>query len=140
MQTILTYPETISFDPGDRIEGRFLRLERGRTREGAERAIAILQVGDSERSLWLHEVALRERMRELRPEAGELLVIVKGREKKESAAGRWYWPISVSMPERPSGDDGPIGWDDPLLGGVEQPSADRPTSPAQANNDDDIPF
>jgi hypothetical protein len=131
----LTYPETITLEAGDRIEGHFLRLERGTTRDGAERPIAILQVEGAERSLWLHETALREKMRELRPESGELLVVVKGAEKKESGSGRFYWPVTVSAPDRPSAG-GEISWDDPLLG----PSADGSRSPARANNDDDIPF
>jgi hypothetical protein len=126
------YPETIMLEPGVRIECHFLRLQSGHIREGEERAMAILRVDGAERKLWLLEAALRGQMRECKPDPDERIIITKAPEKKESASGRSYWPVTVSAPERPSAD-GPIGWDHPLL-------ADRPRSLTQTDSDDDIPF
>lgn len=112
MSVDVDYPEVLIVEPGQSIEGRFERLERGHTKNGEDRAIAILTVGEVERSLWLHETALRGQFAEKKPEAGERLTITKGAAKRESAGGAWYWPFKVATPDRPVEV---VGWDSPLL-------------------------
>ena len=90
--TIEEYPETLIIEPGDNIDGTYRRLESGRTKDGEDRAIVILEIDGVERSLWLHEKALRGQFRELKPEPGELIHIRKGAEKKKGASGYSYWP------------------------------------------------
>lgn len=121
-----TYAETLILDPGDDITGRYLRLEQGHTKDGESRAIAILEVDDVERSLWLHETALRGQFRELKPEPGELVRIVKGAEKRKSGSGFNYWPFRVVAPERPVET---VGWDSPLLGDDEASGDVTPDAP-----------
>ena len=147
------FPENIILEPGDAVEGRFLRLESGPTKLG-ERPIAILDVDGAERSLWLLEQALRSQFREKQPKPGELVRIVKGAAKKTSAGGFGYWPCRVHTPER----DESIGWDSPLLAGDDDdatPKSDLPDDfpgtgygkPPQPEPDakpkddgDDVPF
>lgn len=114
MSISTTYPETLILQAGCSFRGRFKRLERGRTRDGEERAIAILEADGREHSLWLHETALRGQFRDCRPDPGETIIVIKGAEKVESASGRSYWPFKVIAPDRPS--ETPPDWNDPLLG------------------------
>jgi hypothetical protein len=107
------YAETLILEPGDDIAGKYQRLERGHTRDGDARAIAVIEVGGTERSLWLHETALRGQFRELKPEPDELVRIQKGSEKKKSGNGFNYWPFRVTAPDRPVET---VSWDSPLLG------------------------
>ena len=143
------YPETLILKAGDTIAGRFQRLEVGHTRDGDERAIAVLDVDGAERSLWLHEIALRNKLRKLAPEPGELVSIAKGAEKKKAASGRFYWPFKVTAPERPTEL---LTWDNPLLADDDEdevtsepdvpigPVADLELSAGADGDDSDIPF
>jgi hypothetical protein len=120
------YPEALVLQPGDSVDGTFVRLERGTTRSGEPRAIAVLKVDGVERSLWLHETALRAKFRDLQPESGERITIAKGAEKKQSENGeRSYWPFVVEASDR---EPEQIGWDDHTLAG------DAP------EDDDGVPF
>ena len=135
----ITYPEVLILEPGDEVEGRFLRLERGHTRDGDERAIAILEVDGAERAIWLHEKALRGQFRQLRPEVGETVNIEKGREKRESGSGFRYWPFRVTAPERPAAG---LDWSEDLLGAddgrADSATPQTPATPPVA--DAEIPF
>ena len=137
--TVSQYPATIILDPGGSLEGRFKYLTRGHTRDGDERAIAVIEVDGVERSLWLLETALRGQLRQVKPKAGELIRIEKGAEKRESSSGYKYWPVAVSTPERPAAG---LGWDDELLGGDDDGAGAAPTpaAAAEAVRDEDIPF
>jgi hypothetical protein len=107
------YAEVLILEPGDGVDAVFERLERGKTRSGEPRAIAILKVDGVERSLWLHEAALRGKFRDLEPEPGERITVAKGAEKRQSADGeRSYWPFDVEAPDR---EPEQIGWDDHTL-------------------------
>jgi hypothetical protein len=106
------FPESLILEPGDQVEGRFHHCERGATRDGQSRVIVVLEVDDVQRSLWLHETALRKKFARVRPQTGELVRIVKGAEKRKSENSRYYWPFEVKCPERPSEV---IGWNDPLF-------------------------
>jgi len=145
------YPETLIIEPGESVEARFIRVERGHTRDGEQRAIAVLALDGAERSLWLHERALRNKVRELKPETGELLRIAKGGEKRLSeATGYYYWPFKVAAPDRPAET---IGWDDACFATGEDepevPASDVPADTAglpvdadvsKEGESDDIPF
>lgn len=114
------YPENLILEPSESTEGRFERLEEGHTRAGERRGIAILTVEGSERSLWLHEKALRGQFRQLRPEPGERVLIVKGAAKKTSeATGNGYWPFRVTAPDRPAPE---LDWSDPMLDAGDEPT------------------
>jgi hypothetical protein len=134
------YPETLILEPGDQIEGRFDHLERGTTRDGEPRAIAVLEVDGVPRSLWLHETALRGKFAELRPRRGERVLISKGSEKvKSPVSGYSYWPFQVTCPERPPET---LDWDDPLLDAPDdvEPEPDTPAGPIADRFGDDPPF
>jgi hypothetical protein len=139
--TVSQYPATLILSAGEHVQGTFLRLEKGRTRDGAERAIAVLEVDGAQRSLWLHERALRAQMRQLAPVAGELIRIEKGAEKKLGANGYSYWPFSASAPQRPAEN---LDWSDALLGdddgAVSTGVAPQPPVTGRDEQDDDVPF
>lgn len=143
--SITQYPETLILEAGESVEGRFKRLERGHTKKGEARPIAILEVESKDRCLWLNETALRRKVQELRPEPGELLSITKGAEKIESATtGNAYWPFVVKVAGRTAET---LSWDDPLLGGAEDAPPQgaaldqgAPSDPEEEVGKDDIPF
>ena len=130
-----TYPETLILDGGDDVTGQFERLERGHTRDGEERAIAIIAVEGVERSLWLHEAALRAQFKELRPEPGETVRIRKGAAKKHGVNGFDYWPCRVTAPDRPAETP---DWDSPLLAGDGE-TQKQPPPPSDVPSDFDAP-
>jgi hypothetical protein len=94
---------------------------------------------------------LRSKFAELRPEPGERVRVAKGASKKKSQNGFNYWPFAVAAPDR-----GPetLDWDDPLLAGEADETADpyEPDVPADTAGlgeperstgepaNDDIPF
>lgn len=143
------YPESIVLEPGLTVQGRWLRGTKGHTRDGDPRVIAVLEIDGVERGLWLHETALKAKIRDLRPEPGELLRVSKGAAKKTSeVSGREYWPIKVSCPERPPAE---LDWDDPCLFGDAAPEKGPEKAPASEGHPvpstvepkedtDDIPF
>jgi hypothetical protein len=109
------FPENIILEPGQTIDGAFQRVEKGRTKDGDARAIAVVEIDGQERSLWLHETALRSKFAQLRPEPGERVRVTKGAAKKRSeSSGYSYWPFQVTAPER---EPETVDWDDPLLAG-----------------------
>jgi hypothetical protein len=154
-----TYPQLFTLDPGGDVTARFQRFESGHCRDQntgklVERAIAILSIDGIERSLWLHETALRGQFKELWPEPGETVRIRKAAAKKLGGAGRYYWPIRVTAPDRPAET---IDRSSPLFAaGADDDTEARPTSdvpndfasygepPAQAAGigtaDESIPF
>lgn len=139
------YHESIILEPGITIEGRWLRGEKGHTRDSEPRGIAILEIDGVERSLWLHETALIAKLRDLRPEPGELLRVSKGSEKKTSeTTGRQYWPIKATCPERPVAE---FDWDDPIFSDAvpektpeKTPASDVPSTFESKEDTDAIPF
>jgi hypothetical protein len=102
------FPQAWKFDEdGLRIEGTYLRLDEGPTEYG-RRAIVVLDVEGVERALWLSAEVLRrrfadelERRQEQDFTVGELVVVERGEEKRESEAGRGYWPFTVQFPDAP---------------------------------------
>jgi hypothetical protein len=138
-------PRKSILEAGQTVEGPFKRLERGYTKDGDARAIAVIEIDGRERSVWLHEIALRGQLRDLRPEPNEVIRVTKGSEKKQSANGFAYWPFQVTAPDRPS--EG-VDWDSPLLGegGESESRSDVPAETAGLGErspdtpDDDIPF
>jgi len=118
------------------------------TREFGPKAIVVLHVGGEDRSLWIFETALKEKLAsELERrgaaefEVGERIVVSRGEAKVVSEAGRGYWPITVEFPDRQTGtaaailgaavrDDSSAGAAHPRIGSI------VPASPT----DDDIPF
>src|SRR5215210_3049859 len=83
-------------EPGDTVEGEFLRLDRGTTEYGAA-AIAVIRTDDGrERAIWLLHAVLKNELARVRPEPGERLAIrFDGR--KRSAKGHNYAAYSVAV-------------------------------------------
>jgi hypothetical protein len=145
------YPSALIVEAADDLEAKFIRLERATTRDGEPRAIAVLElmkihageheIDGAERSLWLHETALRGQFQRLAPKAGELVRIKKGAEMKASeSTGRDYWPFEVTAPER---QPEALAWDDALLGGGSPAVEQEPTTAVAAApiaGDDRTPF
>lgn len=112
-------------------------MDTGPTEYG-QKAICVLSVDGQERSLWLAQEALISKFRdELKRRAaadfspGERIIVEREAEKKESAAGRRYWPFRVSFPEAPrrTASD--------LLGLTD---VDESGEEERESTDDDIPF
>ena len=59
------YPQTWKFgDHGDVVAGTFVRFDEGPTREYGMRVILVLEVGGRERSIWLSQTALFNKVRD----------------------------------------------------------------------------
>jgi hypothetical protein len=102
------YPETWKFgDHGDLVAGTFVRFDEGPTREYGMRVILVLDVDGRERSVWLSQTALFNKVRdELNRRTSKTLdpgerVVVQRHEKTTSENLREYWPFTVSFPDRP---------------------------------------
>lgn len=65
------YPETVILEAGDDVRDAFRYLTTGTTKKGEQRAIAVLEVDDKLRSLWLHETALRRQFAQVQPKRDE---------------------------------------------------------------------
>jgi hypothetical protein len=102
------YPETWKFDEhGDLVAGTFVRFDEGPTRDYGLKVILVLDVDGRERSLWLSQSALFNKVKdELSRRASKTLepgerIVVQRHEKTTSENGRSYWPFAVSFPDRP---------------------------------------
>jgi hypothetical protein len=102
------YPETWKFDEhGDLVAGPFVRFDEGPTRDYGMRVILVLNVDGRERSVWLSQTALFNKIRdELNRRTSKTLapgerIVVQRHEKTTSENGRKYWPFTVSFPDRP---------------------------------------
>lgn len=84
------YPETLILEAGDGVRGAFRYLTTGTTKKGEQRAIAVLEVDDKLRSLWLHETALRRQFAQVQPKRDERVIIRKAADKKKSENGSFY--------------------------------------------------
>src|SRR4029453_4407331 len=102
------YPERWKFDEhGDLVAGTFVRFDEGPTRDYGLRVILVLDVDGAERSIWLSQTALFNKVKdELNRRATKTLdpgerVVIQRHEKTTSENGRSYWPFVVSSPARP---------------------------------------
>jgi len=123
-------------EPGDTIEGEFVRLDRGTTEYGAA-AIAVIRTDDgSERAVWLLHAVLKQELGRVRPEPGERLAIrFDGR--KTSTRGHSYAAYSVAVDREESAPSWEDIDDEPVPRGGEA-AAVGASSNGQA--DDDLPF
>jgi hypothetical protein len=103
------YPESWFWDnDGDHVLGRFVRFDRGQTRDYGMKPIIVLDVDGTLRSIWLTGVVLLNRIRDevaKRPnqnlEPGER-VSIKRLEKTKAEGGRQgYWKFQILFPDRP---------------------------------------
>src|SRR5829696_8026424 len=103
------FPRSWRWDEdGRRVEGTFVRMDRGPTEYG-QRPIVVLDVGGVERSVWLNTDVVKAKFRDelvrrggRRFDVGERLSVERAAEKKTSAAGRDYWPFWVKFPDAPA--------------------------------------
>jgi hypothetical protein len=102
------YPQTWRFaEHGDLVAGTFVRFDEGPTRDYGLKVILVLDVDGAERSVWLSQTALFNKVKdELNRRTSKTLepgerVIVQRHEKTTSENGRSYWPFAVSFPDRP---------------------------------------
>jgi hypothetical protein len=137
------YPETWKFaEHGDLVAGTFVRFDEGPTRDYGLRVILVLDVDGAERSIWLSQTALFNKVKdELNRRATKTLdpgerVVIQRHEKTTSENGRSYWPFVVSFPDRPEKST------TELFDLDKGPVAKQPTEPApgDVDPDDDIPF
>jgi hypothetical protein len=123
---------------GPTVDGVYVETTEGHTVHGA-RAVLVVKIGDTPRSIWVNEVPLQMRLRdELRRrraadfDAGERIVITRGTEKRETSNGYMAWPFRVKFPDQPKR----AALD--IIGGGDEPDAE-PELPADTP-DDSIPF
>ncbi len=157
------YPETWKFaEHGDLVAGTFVRFDEGPTRDYGMRVILVLDVGGAERSIWLSQTALFNKVKdELNRRVSKTLdpgerVVVQRHEKATSENGRSYWPFAVSFPDRPEKsttdlfglDEGHVTYGNEnmerarLNAGPDEPIVDVKTEPppGDVDPDDGIPF
>jgi hypothetical protein len=96
---------------GDACSGRFVRFDKAATRDFGKKLILVLEVDGEERSIWLLQTALFNRIRDElgdRPErklnAGERVVIHRLAETTTQDGNRSYRPFRVYFPDRPELD------------------------------------
>jgi hypothetical protein len=131
--TSTDFPAGLIVEPGQTVEARYRRAERGFTTEGKEGVIVILKLDGEERSWWPWDKAARGQLRKAKPVEGELLRISRGAEKKLGSNGYRYWPWKIVTPER---EPETLDWDDPLWS--ESKGADK--EPGDEADDDFTPY
>lgn len=139
------YPETWKFDEhGDLVAGAFVRFDEGPTRDYGLKVILVLDVDGTERSVWLSQTALFNKVKdELNRRTSKTLepgerVIVQRHEKTTSENGRSYWPFAVSFPDRPEKSTADLfGLDQGLVKYEKEPTE---PSASDVDPDDGIPF
>jgi hypothetical protein len=107
-----SYPETWLWDEhGDVCAGRFVRFDKAATRDYGKKLIMILEVDGLERSIWLLQTALYERIRDElseRPDhklsSGERVAIHRLAETTTQDGKRSYRPFRIYFPDRPELD------------------------------------
>jgi hypothetical protein len=157
------YPETWKFgEHGDLVAGTFVRFDEGPTRDYGMKVILVLDVDGRERSIWLSQTALFNKVKnELNRRTSKTLepgerVVVQRHEKTTSENGRSYWPFAVSFTDRPEKstselfdlDEGLVVYGDEnmerarLKAGPDEPIVDVKTepSPCDVGSDGDIRF
>jgi hypothetical protein len=147
-----SYPETWLWDEhGDVCSGTFRRFDKGATREYGKRLIMVLEVDGRERSVWLLQTALYERIRDElseRPDrrlaVGERVTIHRQAETKTQDGKRSYRPFRAYFPDRPELDvDREFELDAPARQQRSEPERGTEQTPATGSSDaldDDIPF
>lgn len=123
-QSASGFPATwIASEDGDEIAGKFVRLDSGFGKDGAECPIVVLEADGSEWGVWLWQKVLRNQFKRLRPKAGELVrVVYRGKRRGERFT---YHDFDVTAPERESrGPD----WDSLDLDPDEQARIDPSTA------------
>jgi hypothetical protein len=131
------YPRSWSWaEDGLRAAGAFVGVDEGPTDYG-RRPILVLEIDGQARGIWVTQEALRSQLGDelaRRGESdfvvGEPVVVERGAEKKQSAAGRDYWPFKVEFPNAPRRTAAE------LLG----VGADYVGEEPPAQSDEDIPF
>lgn len=151
------YPETWKFaEHGDLVAGTFVRFDEGPTRDYGLKVILVLDVDGVERSVWLSQTALFNKVKdELNRRTSNTLepgerVIVQRHGKTTSENGRSYWPFAVSFPDRPEKSTADLfGLDEghvkepgrlptPEVEGARLPTPEAESAPVDP--DDGIPF
>ncbi len=104
------YPETWKFaEHGDLVAGTFVRFDEGPTRDYGMRVILVLDVDGAERSIWLSQTALFNKVRdELNRRTSKTLepgerVVIQRHEKTTSENGRSVLAVRCQLP-RPAGE------------------------------------
>jgi hypothetical protein len=114
-QVAETYDEAGEFprawvfdDDGPLVRGRFVKFDRGQTRDFGPKVIAVLEVEGAQRSIWLTTAVLYGKFRdELQQRPGHRLepgerITIKRLEKVESAdAIGPYWKFGVVFHDAP---------------------------------------
>jgi hypothetical protein len=146
------YPETWLWgEHGEVCSGTFVRFDKAPTREYGNKLILILAVDGRERSIWLLQTALKQRIRdELRDRSdrrlavGERVAIHRLAETTTQDGKRSYRPFRIYFADRPELDldrefelDAPVPRSRPDPERAIEPKATTGSPDALA---DDIPF
>lgn len=137
-----SYPETWLWDEhGDVCSGQFVRFDKAATREYGKKLILVLDVEGQERSVWLLQTALYERVRDeladrpnrqLNP--GERVAIHRKAETTTKDGKRTYRPFQLYFPDRPELD---LAREFDLARPNPKPESEQNEG---SDDDDDIPF
>jgi hypothetical protein len=125
------------------VAGTFVHFDEGATRDYRMRVILVLDVDGAERSIWLSQTALFNKVKDkLNRRTSKTLkpserVVVQRHEKTTSENGRSYWPFVVSFPDRPEKSTTDLfGLDEGLV----RYEKTEPASEQPEEADDGIPF
>ena len=141
----IEFPEAWIFsEHGDLVAGTFLRFDEGQTRDYGTRVIIVLNVDGQERSVWLSQMALFNKVRdELGRRASKKLdvgerVVIERHAKKKGENEREYWPFTVLFPDRPEKSTTDLfDLDEGRTYKTKQPEE---PAPGDVGPDGDIPF
>jgi hypothetical protein len=135
------YPESWLWDEdGDHVAGRFVKFDRASTRDYGMKAILVLDVDGTKRSIWLTATVLHNKLRdEVAGRPGRNLnpgerVSIRRLDRTPGEGGRQgYWRFQVLFPDRPE------------LTAADVFELDEATAEAESERpgvrqDDDIPF
>ncbi len=136
------YPPAHLWDEhGDLVDGRFIRFDKGRTRDYGAKPVLVLDVDGDERSVWLLQTVLFEEVRrELAERPNHDLipgerVVIRRLEPKIGDTGRTYRPFRVLFPDRPRTSTSEL---------FDLGSIPKPATPAEdedeTDEDDEPPF
>ena len=139
------YPESWRWDEdGDHVAGRFVGFDRASTRDYGQKAILVLDVDGTKRSVWLTQTVLYNKVRDevaSRPsknlDQGERVSIRRLEQTPGEGGRQGYWKFRVLFPDRPE----LTATDVFELDNNAQTGSAAPSQPASSSeNEDDIPF
>ena len=120
---------------GEILTGTVAKLDVGRTRDGDQVRIVVLDDGEALRSVWLLHDALDSQMRKLKPQPGDRIAIRYNGKETSAGSGRQYHSYTVvSDREQPA-----FSWDDEVTGSAGGDESPRFTADPWASDPGEYP-